>query len=282
MQDNNVAIAILFYNKLSQTIDCVNSFLLSCMPVYVLNNGSDSRQWASLKQQFDRNGTVFFLDAGRNLGVAGGRNFLVQHTTEPWLLFADNDIMINQADSWLSTFRSFLKNNPEARIVSPRLFNVHENAFALQLRLSIKNNRVAIETGNYLQTNCFSGGASFVHRSIFESYGFYDENLFVGFEDYEYALRAAKSRQGELQVYACNEIELIHDHQIQHGRRNKEAVRKRYDEVRLKLSYQHLVDKHNILFEHDWEWWCRKQVLEMTGQSFVERWKYRLKNILRD
>jgi GT2 family glycosyltransferase len=280
MQENNIGVAILFYNKLHQTIDSVNSFLPSGLPIYILNNGSDPGQWDKLKQEFSHSNAVDFLDAGANLGVSGGRNFLIQHTKEQWLLFVDNDITIRHPQAWLSAFDSFLKNNPAALIVCPRLFNIHENAYSPKLKILIDGRQVRILLGDYTITNCFPGGASFVHRTIFDNYGLYDEKMFVGFEDYEFALRAAKSAYGEFKVVSCDAIELLHDHRIQYDRKDKEAVRKRYDEDRLKASYQHLVEKYNIVFDHEWEWWCRKQVTEMTGPGTFQKIKNRLKGIL--
>jgi GT2 family glycosyltransferase len=278
--NKQIAILILFYNKLDQTKDCIHSFLPSGHKIYVLNNGSDETQWSSLKSTYKNHSSVVLLDAGKNLGVSGGRNDLINATKETWLLSVDNDIVIKPQQNWNELFEQFLVQHPEAKIICPHIFNVHEEAYSKQLQVVLKNNEVSIETGDYIITNCFPGGASIIHRNIFETYGLFDEEMFVGFEDYEFAIRAKLSEYGELKAYHLNEIELIHDHQFQKSSSDKEAVRQRYNEEKLKASYERLVSKFNIVFEHDWQWWTRKQVVDMTKSKWFSTVKERINKVL--
>ena len=258
-----------------QTISCINSFLPSGQDIYVLNNGSDSAQLIKLKQTFKGNDRVNILDAGKNLGVSGGRNFLIQHTKAPWLFSVDNDITIRHQHSWVEIFKQFLDSNSKVKIVSPVLYNVHEQANSLQLSVQLDNKCMKIETGVFAVSNCFPGGASLIHRNVFENYGYFDEAMFVGFEDYEFAIRAMFSEKGALEVHSLNAIELIHDHLFQKINKDKEAVRSRYDEERMKASYDWLVNKYGITFDHDWRWWTSNQVEMMTTPP----WKKKLKQL---
>jgi GT2 family glycosyltransferase len=271
--NNRIAILILFFNKVDQTIDCINSFLPSGEPIYVLNNGSDTGQLEKLKKTFISNPLVHILGGTENLGVSGGRNYLIQHTTEEWLLSVDNDITVSPANGWLQIFEEYIKANPDVKILCPHIYNVHEKEYALQLQVEINNREVSIQTGSFARTNCFPGGASIIHRSVFKQYGLFDEEMFVGFEDYEYALRAMLSPQGAFEVHHLKGIELIHDHQYQKNSKDKEAVRQRYNEDRLSKSYDRLVKKFGVVFEHNWQWWTRNQVAVMTEKTWVSRFK---------
>jgi GT2 family glycosyltransferase len=271
--NNRIAILILFFNKVDQTIDCINSFLPSGEPIYVLNNGSDTGQLEKLKKTFISNPLVHILGGTENLGVSGGRNYLIQHTTEEWLLSVDNDITVSPANGWLQIFEEYIKANPDVKILCPHIYNVHEKEYALQLQVEINNREVSIQTGSFARTNCFPGGASIIHRSVFKQYGLFDEEMFVGFEDYEYALRAMLSPQGAFEVHHLKGIELIHDHQYQKNSKDKEAVRQRYNEERLSKSYDRLVKKYGVVFEHNWQWWTRNQVAVMTEKTWVSRFK---------
>jgi hypothetical protein len=88
--------------------------------------------------------------------------------------------------------------------------------------------------------------------------------MFVGFEDYEYALRALLSDKGSFEVHHIETIKLIHDHQYQKKASDKKAVKQRYNEEKLTASYNRLIEKYGIAFDHDWQWWTRKQVADMT------------------
>ena len=277
---NAIGIHILFYNKLDQTIECIHSFLPSGQNIYILNNGSDNAQWKNLQFHFKEQKAISFLDAGKNLGVSGGRNFLIKSTKEPWIFCVDNDITIEPADSWLQEFKTFIVGKPEVKIVCPSLYNVHDKTWSQQLSIKKNDNVISVETGEFSSSNCFPGGASIVHRSIFEEFGIYDEEMFVGFEDYEYALRAIISGKKSLEAYYCPAIKLIHDHRFQKSSCDKEAVRQRYNEEKLKSSYDRLVHKYNIVFDHDWKWWSRKQVSDMTQSKRLKKVKSSIKRML--
>ncbi len=259
-----IAITVLFYNKIKQTIDCINSFLPSGQKIYVLNNGSDLTQWTSLQKIYADEKNVELLNAGSNLGVSGGRNYLIQYTKEPWIFSVDNDIIIQSQNGWKQLFDRFLLQVPGTKIICPQIFNVHENSYAGHLYISLIEKKVTADTLVGSISNYFPGGASIIHRSIFDNYGLYDESMFVGFEDYEFALRAILSGRGELKAHLYKEIELIHDHRFQKSAKDKEAVRQRYNEEKIKASYNQMVQKYDIQFEHDWQWWCRQQVTSMT------------------
>jgi len=268
-----IDILILFYNKVDQTVRCIDSFLKSGQHIYVLNNGSEQTQKKKLYELYGHHERVNLMDAGKNLGVSGGRNYLIVHSTAQWLLFVDNDITVRQEDTWVNLFSDYLKIYPDALVVSPRLFNVHENAYAKHLNVIIEEKSLKIDTGQFQLSNCFPGGASIVHRSIFEKYGMYDEDMFVGFEDYEYAIRALLSEHGRLFVHQHEAIDLIHDHQFQKKNKDKEAVRQRYNNERMKASFDRLVDKYGIQFDHDWQWWTSNQLSIMTESPFMRKLK---------
>lgn len=277
----NIAILILFFNKLQQTIECVESFLESNQNIYILNNGSDLKQWNNLKSFFKDSKSITFIDAGKNIGVSAGRNKLISYTKEPWIFCVDNDITISCSSSWIQKFENFINNRENIEIVCPLLFNKHDNTFSEKLSIKLYDKIVKLETGNFSISNCFPGGASIVRRSVYETYGMYDEEMFVGFEDYEFAIRAIVSLNKPLSVFHCDDITLIHDHRYQKTKNDKDAVRQRYNDEKLKKSYDRMVKKYEIFFEHDWKWWTQKQITEMTTRRGLSNFKNYLKKIFR-
>lgn len=274
--NNKVAVLVLFFNKLEQTKDCIRSFIPSGQMVYVLNNGSPEEHWEDLKKTFAGCENVKYYDAGKNLGATGGRNYLIKHSTEPWIFLVDNDVTVKQQKEWVILFHSFLKKQPDAKLISCNVYNVHEKAYTKQLRVVKKDRKVYIEAGTFDVTNTFSACGTIVHRSIFDTYGLFDENMFVGMEEYEYTLRTMHTPAGEIKVYQYNAIEIIHDHRFQKTTADKEAIRIRYNMQMLKAGYEHMVKKYDIEFEHDFEWWTKKQIATMT----VPRWKQMLQNLM--
>lgn len=273
-----IAVLVLFYNKLEQTTECIQSFLPSGENIYVLNNGSTVSDFAVLQKRFQGNSELHFLDAGKNLGPSGGRNYLIEHTTEPWLIFVDNDITIKPTQNWKQLLERFLAENQEAEIVCPNIFNVHENSFMERLKLQINNGVLDLIPVTNQVTNFFPEGGAVVKRDVFTRYGMYDEGMFA-FEGYEFSLRCMQSHFGELKVFCTDIIELIHNHRFQEKKIDKDAVRERYNAQKMQVSYNRLVQKHSIVFQHDWAWWTGKQLEDMTSRKHLQKIKQKLKGL---
>jgi GT2 family glycosyltransferase len=194
---DEIAILILFFNKVDQTIECVNSFLPSNQNIYVLNNGSAIEQKKKFLKYFEGNKLVHVLNLNESVGPSGGRNYLINNTIQPWLFFVDNDITITPTENWINLINNYLQINPSAEIICPAIYNVHETEYMGRLSLKISNkNLELIPEMNYL-TNYFPEGGSLVRRSVFEKFGLYDEIMY-SLEGYEFALRALMSDKGQI------------------------------------------------------------------------------------
>jgi GT2 family glycosyltransferase len=268
--DNEIAILILFFNKVEETIACIESFIPSKQPIYILNNGSDADLWNRIQHKFCNQRQVTLFHSDTNLGVSKGRNYLIRKTTEPWLLIVDNDVTAKMPLELFNSFARVFSQIPKGKVFTLRVYNVHEAAYVKPIKIVKTERKVTIQTTEDVLTNCFPGTGSIINREIFKTHGLFDESLFVGLEDYEYALRCMQSPEGELSVFHIDDIELIHDHKFQKKKVDKYAVRERYNENRIMESYNHIVKKYDIEFDHDWEWWTRKQVSDMTGSNLIE------------
>ena len=279
--DNKVAVLILFFNKLTETVACIESFIPSQQSIYVLNNGSDKKLWNALQEKYSNNRQVVFFHSDTNLGVSVGRNYLIEKTSEPWVLIVDNDIIIKDTQNWINKFYTLLQKNPALQVFTFHIYNVHEGAYTKPVKVVKQERKVSIENTEDELTNCFPGTGSVIHRNVFNKHGLFDATLFVGFEDYEYALRCMNSPSGELKVLHSKEIEMVHDHRFQKRSIDKDAVKERYNEQRIKESYDNIVKKYDIEFEHDWQWWARKQIVDMTGKTIAQKIKYRIAGLAR-
>ncbi len=277
IKGKDIAVLIIFFNKISETIKCIDSFIPSAINIYVLNNGSEKKNWQILKSQYTGNQSLIFIHSDENLGPSQGRNKLIEASNEEWLFFVDNDITIEPQNNWLHSFYDFIIENTEAAIICPKLFNVHENEFAKHPKFVKKNNEIIIEELANEYGNYFPSGASIINRSIFLEHGLFDDKLF-GFEDYEYSIRVVCSKKEKLSVFSMNDVILRHDHRFQKARIDKDSVKVRYNEKKLADSFSWIAEKHAIKFDHNWEWWSKKQVLDMTGKTIFQKAKQFLRN----
>jgi GT2 family glycosyltransferase len=275
----NVAILIIFFNKLDQTIECIESFLPSEQNIYVLNNASEAVAWQVLQNRYRKQDQVLFFHSPNNIGPARGRNLLLEKCNEEWIFLVDNDICIRPVDKWKTLFDKKLETEKEAAIFYPLLFNVHEGNYAKPQHFLRHNDVIHIEETDEGIINYFPCCAVIIHKKIFENYGNFDSELFA-FEDYEFSIRALCSPQGGFKVFPLPEIELIHDHRFQKKSKDKKTVLERYNEEKIQASMQRIMDKHGIVFEHDWKWWTKKQIADMNGKTFLGKLKHRIANFL--
>ena len=126
----DLAACILFYEKLEQTFECIQSVLPSQVNIYVLNNGSSPSSRQKLGQFCDNYKQITIFDSDFNVGVGVGRNFLVAHTTEKWLLFIDSDIVVKTPD-WLQRFTQHVSLHNDIEVFIPRLFDVQKKNYFL-------------------------------------------------------------------------------------------------------------------------------------------------------
>ncbi|MGV8828587.1 MAG: glycosyltransferase family 2 protein [Breznakibacter sp.] len=265
-----IAVLIIFFEKLEQTIKCVKSFAHSDVNIYVLNNGSSSQNWQKLQSKTQKYGHISFIHSEINLGPARGRNILLEKATEEWLFLVDNDITIRPKKQWVEKLKLFIQANADAKIILPRLYNVYENQYCQHPVVCIEDNQVRfVDDKGSMDLNYFPSGAAIVHRSVFEELGNFDTQIFA-FEDYEFAIRALKAEK-PLHIRRYEGIELIHDHKYQRNKKDQAAVLERYNNKRLLDSFRWIEQKHQVLFEHEWEGWSRQQVVEMTQMTFLKR-----------
>jgi MoaA/NifB/PqqE/SkfB family radical SAM enzyme len=241
----NVAACLLFYERLEQTIECINSLLPSGVDIYVLNNGSSFSSRKSLTEFCVKHKQIKVFDSDVNLGPSGGRNYLINHTTVEWLLFMDNDVVMKTAD-WLERFTKHAELSSEIEVFIPKMFITRSKEYHSHYSYRIEGNtafpdRIIMDN----TTNTFPGGASFINRDLFIRLGLYDDKLF-GFEEFDLSLRGIISGE-PVKAKLIYDIELAHDHRPAKGKKDRDAAIVRYDLNTIDKSYKWIAEKHGLI-----------------------------------
>lgn len=258
----DVAICVLFHEKAEQTLECVQSVRGMGAPVYILNNASSAASTAVLREGILGMESVFVHESSANLGVGRGRNRLVAETREPWILFLDNDITVTTDDA-LGRLARHVAENCSVEALVPSLYNVHEGAWEGATTLSLLSGVAAfvpLARGDAM--SWFPGGASLVSRGVFERLGPYDEQMLVGFEDYELAIRA-ELKGFPIRARRVRDVALRHDHRRPVTDADARAFAERYDSQRHARSFRRIMEKHRVLLDNDWEPWVHRQLKDL-------------------
>jgi GT2 family glycosyltransferase len=263
---SELVICILFFNKAEQTLECIRSFAPAGVAIHVFDNGSEPGARAALEAGTRDLPQVRIESEGRNLGVSGGRNRQITGTKQRWLFFVDNDITV-ATDDWLQRVALAMRLRPGAEVLVPRMYNKHDGTWGglADFLVDGAGNCTFVSTERPF-ANSFPGGASIIDRRLFERCGLYDEDLFVGFEDFELAIRAWK-RGIPVLAARCDGVQLVHDHRASAAAHDKAAAKVRYDVGRITKSHRCIQSKHGVLLDPNFSDWLTEQIAQVTGEA---------------
>ncbi|MBN8547700.1 MAG: glycosyltransferase [Deltaproteobacteria bacterium] len=208
-----VNLAILTFNALDYTKMCIESISRNTrVPhnIFILDNGSTDGTRAWLRQQNQEN--LYWEDAPSNLGVPGGRNYLI-NIIQPFLpddgyiVFADNDMELKSG--WDAQYLSFFEDHPEAGIAS---------AFGHRMIVR-KYHRELLPAPTYtapVDVAC-GGFACWIRAKALRDIGGFDEKLGLFWhEDDDFSLRTIAAGWD---VYALPHVNVVH-HEHKSGAAN--------------------------------------------------------------
>ena len=259
-----LAVAIIFFEKKSQTIECIKSVANAPIKIYVLNNNSSSDSFHSLKTATSHFKNVIFIDSKENLGPARGRNFLISQIEEHWIFFLDNDIVVKTTD-WFDKIWTHLKSQSNYEVFIPILFNVHENNIVNFHKYKLANNAVLGDIVTQSETNCFPGGASIVNKSLFARLGLYNSEISV-LEDFEYSIRGVMKNE-PIRAKLIDDIVLHHNHKYSKLNKDKAAVKIRYASEQYQCAENLIKEKYKIEYHSGWQQWVNEQMQIMVYSS---------------
>src|SRR5262249_16159534 len=148
---------------------------------------------------------------------------------------------------------------------SPRILNVHENRFVDRLQLTQQNGRLKIASAgpDVAITNTFAGGAVVLRRSFLLNEP-YDEGYFVGFEDFDLALRAFTGWR-PLRVDTLHNVTLVHKHMPVISKPDILSTRTRYNIPLIAKGFNILKMEYGDELFGQWEPWVTNQRQQMTA-----------------
>jgi glycosyltransferase involved in cell wall biosynthesis len=207
---------------------------------------------------------IRFIVLTENIGVAAGRNRLCEACSAEWIVFVDNDMELNTRGG-VSLISSVVEQADGVDAFSPRILNVHENRFADRLELKKRDGHIesAPIDPAVVTTNTFAGGGVVLRRSFLRNEP-YDERSFVGFEDFELALRAFTGRR-PLRVVALNSVTLVHKHVPVTSEPDVESTRTRYSIPLIARGFNVLKAAYGGEIYGRWEPWVANQLRQMTA-----------------
>lgn len=204
----SVAVIIINWNGLPETIKCVNSVLDLTYPdfqVVVVDNGSSTNEASIFKKIYGRR--IHSLRSNQNRGYSAGINYGIRYVLNEipdtqYFLISNNDVTFRR--DFLEGLIEFMEKNPYAGVATGKIMVMGTRDFIFSvgqkwnLRIGFVKNIGFGEEGTekHLEIHKidFVPGAAFiVRRSLIERIGLLDEQYFLYFEEPDYCIRAKKA-----------------------------------------------------------------------------------------
>ncbi len=238
---HKTSVIILHYGSISDTVDCVNMLKRNNTgfpyhTIVISNSGYNGLSDAIKKIDT----SIDMIINSGNLGFAEGNNigikFALKNGSE-YIILLNNDTI--SSDSLIKKIVTFSENNPEAGLISPKIYFAKNYEFHKGRYKENEKGKVfwyaggkidwancyathkgvdEVDGGQYnqfMKTDFATGCCMLIKKEVIEKTGFFDKKYFLYFEDVDYSIRAAKLGFG---VYYYPDAYLWHKNAASSGK----------------------------------------------------------------
>lgn len=177
-----VDVILLSWNRQDDTIQTIENILeqRGVLPlIWIVDQGSDQACLEAIRD-IAKHPQVSLYEAGRNLGIAGGRNQAMKMGEAAFIFSIDNDAVFNEPDTLFRIVQRF-QSQPQLGAIGCRIINYYTGQYD---RLSWVYPRQLFDRQHesFLTTR-FAGGAHALRRTALKATHLYDEQLFFYWEE---------------------------------------------------------------------------------------------------
>lgn len=277
---NTIAIVILNWNGLSDTIECVESVLdqsFTNYKIFLVDNASLSYEFDALSQRFGHYSNFEMIRNSTNLGFGMAHNLVFEKLIAygyKTVALINNDAVAQ--NDWLEKSLQLL-NTENADIVACKMIQYYQRDLLDSAGLKMLNTGEILPRGHGYSAQLFNridnvvsfcAGACLMKLSLIEKIGGFDPFFDTGYEDAELGLRATVS--GHKIVFAPEAV-------VYH-KMGKSLIKIKSNDRTLKImrdvNYSALknLSLTNLVFNFPFYFFRNLLVVIIFGLSF--RWRY--------
>jgi hypothetical protein len=216
-----VAVIVLNHNKKNDLLECLESVYKQDYKKYeviVVDNASTDGSVEAVSSKYSK---VFLVKNKLNSGAGAGRNagwnFVEKNFDYKYLLFLDNDVIIDK--TYITQLIAIFNNNPQVGIACGKAYTDNKLNIIMSagIRTNLFNGSIydigsgKKDKGQYNQSGYVDACGSFammVRKELFSALGGFDENFTpYGWEDVNLCVKA---KRYSFFTYYASEAKLIH------------------------------------------------------------------------
>ncbi len=208
----DISIIIINYNTAKYTLDCINSVIEHThsnliYDVIVIDNNSKTEDFNLLKNSIQKKDNIILKRSIINTGFGGGNMYGVQFAKAKYLLFLNNDAMLQ--NDCLNILYDYMENHPDVGVSTAQNYNEHnEHVISFDHDKGIRKlifGRSFLENHfpkshpkrkkqytEPVSVNFINGAFMFFRSDAFAQIGGFDTNIFLYFEEMDICFRLRK------------------------------------------------------------------------------------------
>ena len=206
---NDISVIIINYNTAKYTLKCIQSVIdfttekLS-YNIIVVDNNSELEDYKHLKSNFPKAENISLHRSVINTGFGGGNMFGAQFASSKYLLFLNNDAMLQ--NDCLGILHSYMEKHPKVGVSSAQNYDEHGKHVIsfdhdkgirklifgrgfLEKNFPKTHPKRKKEYTEPITVNFVNGAFMFFRSDVFAKIGGFDTNIFLYFEEMDSCFR---------------------------------------------------------------------------------------------
>jgi N-acetylglucosaminyl-diphospho-decaprenol L-rhamnosyltransferase len=189
MENSELTIIITTFNSSNVISSCLEKVDFQKYKVIIVDNNSTDNTVSLIKENFP---LTKIIANQKNIGYGRANNIALRQTKTKYALILNPDAFIFSVD--IENILKEMDQNQKIALSGPLLLNYYpyqEQDERQELDV-IKKNTISIDN-NFIYVKYIIGAIMFLNMSIFRKIGFFDEKIFLYYEDDEISYRVIKN-----------------------------------------------------------------------------------------
>lgn len=195
------------YQEVLETFACVNKYHGNKIELLFLDNNPERKLEATLSSIIENNSNILFsyFHTGENLGVAEGRNFLIEKAQGDILITLDDDVEIEDITLLIQKVTDYMANNAK---VGALAFNIKNYFTRKALSHELPHGNKKLDFSQNLLTYYFIGAGHAIRKEVYQKAGLYPKDLgLYGGEERDLSFRILEAGY---QILYASDIMIYH------------------------------------------------------------------------
>ncbi|MBM3590849.1 MAG: glycosyltransferase family 2 protein [Alphaproteobacteria bacterium] len=177
-----LSIIITTFNSSNVILNCLNKIDLNLYNVFVVDNNSSDNTVKIIEENFFDKITI--IKNSKNLGYGRGNNCALRLVESEFAMILNPDAFI--FSNSISLILQTLEQNPEIAICAPLLLKKYPfDAQDFEQEIQVVKQNLRSQENGFVSVKYVIGACLVLRMNFFQKIGFYDEEIFLYYEDDE-------------------------------------------------------------------------------------------------